>query len=129
MHGRPSARRAVPIVSTTDGRTHGLRRSGAVTWVDGRHALVAHTTDAGADLVEILRSGAGRSDDAYLLRVAEELGDRERLLVLGPESFRVELERRYVALYGHPDRIRESSTTSESAGPELLARLESLTGH
>lgn len=127
MHGRTRTPRATPIVAPTDPRIRPLHRTAAVTWVDGRHALVAHTTPKGADLVEIRPDASKPLAGAYLARVAEEIGNRDRVLILGPDAYRIELERQYVALYGHPDRLRDGSAVAETPGNELLARLESLT--
>jgi hypothetical protein len=127
MHGRTRTSRATPIVAPSDPRVRPLRRTGAVTWVDGRHALVAHTTPKGADLVEVLPDVSQALGGAYFARVAEEIGNRERVLVLGPDAYRIELERQYVALFGHPDRLRDGSGGIETPGEDLLARLASLT--
>ncbi len=128
MHGRSRTSRATPIISTTDRRRPSLRRSGAVTWVDAHHAIVAHTTATGPDVVEIRPDASGSHAPAYLLKIAEEIGDRDLVLVLGPEAYRIELEREYVALFGHPDRLHDGESGNEEEGPELLARLDRLTG-
>ncbi len=127
MHGRSRTPRAIPTPSTSDGRARTLRRSGAVTWVDGRHALIAHTTTTGADVVEVQPPNGDCLCPEYLSRVVDEIGDRERVLVLGPEAFRVMLEREYVAISGRPDRILEAAGSAEVPAPELLARLDALT--
>lgn len=111
MHGqaRQSGEQSA-MSSPSAGR---LRRRGAITWIDRHRAVVVKTTPEGS--VEVGRverdvPGDGRT---YLARIAHEIGDQDRVVVVGPWPERTELERAYVAIYQRPDRLVDV----EPAGP------------
>ena len=68
---------------------------------------------------------AGRAP--FLARVVDEIGDRDRVLILGPDAMRVELEREYVAIFHRPDRILDVEASGPTEQDELVRRLEALT--
>jgi len=105
-----------------------VSRPSAVTWVDDRHAIVARSVaDDDVAVSEVtVRTGGDHPDTTYLARVVDEIGAQDRLVILGPSSTRLALEREYVAIYRHPDSLVDV----ESAGPmgrdALVARLRSI---
>jgi len=95
-----------PTVPTT--------RPSAVAWVDDRHAIVARAL-AGEDVAvsEVVVRMSGQHDPTYLARVVDEIGAQDRLVILGPSSTRLALEREYVTIYQRPERLVDV----EAAGP------------
>jgi hypothetical protein len=96
----------------------------AAVWIDGRVAIVARMGDDGvASTAEIERGS--EQEAAYLALVVRAIGDRERVLILGPSSVRLALEREYVAIYHRPERLVDV----EPAGPmDAAALVERLRG-
>ena len=121
MQGRrPGAR----IVSPTTSRR---RPRGAVTWIDRDRALVARDRpDGGIAISAVDRDRAERT--VYLGRVACEIGDRDRLVIMGPGQLRTELEREYVVTYRRPDRLLDVEPAAEMTEAELIRRLDELDG-
>lgn len=121
MQGRrPGAR----IVSPTTSRR---RPRGAVTWIDRDRALVARDRpDGGIAISAVDRDRAERT--VYLGRVACEIGDRDRLVIMGPGPLRTELEREYVVTYRRPDRLLDVEPAAEMTEAELIRRLDELDG-
>jgi hypothetical protein len=73
---------------------------------------------------EISRGWLG--ERSYLAQVVRVIGDRQRVVILGPSSVRLALEREYVAVFKRPDRLVDV----EPAGPidpdALIDRLRTL---
>jgi hypothetical protein len=69
--------------------------------LDERHALVAKPLGDRPTVTEIQRGTD--SDAAYLLRVAREAADCDRLVVAGDGGARLAFEREWVSLYHRPD--------------------------
>ena len=63
----------------------------------------------------------------FLARVVDEIGAPDRVVILGPDGMRVELEREYVAINRHPDRLVDVDDAPEFDRADLLDRLERLT--
>lgn len=102
-------------------------RPSAVVWINGRGAIVARMdSDATVSTRNIERTLEAES--LFLDLVVRAIGDRERVLILGPSSVRLELEREYVAIFQRPDRLIDV----EPAGPvdeaELIDRVRELAG-
>jgi hypothetical protein len=73
----------------------------AVVWINGRHAFVALMSDDGRiSTCEITRGWF--TETAYLAQVVHVIGDRQRVVILGPSSARLALEREYVAVFKRP---------------------------
>lgn len=128
MHGRtrsvqPPTRRTV-IPSTI------AHPSGAVTWIDSSRAIIARTGTSGGISVKVVRPDPELADKVipFLARVVDEIGDRDRVLIMGPDAMRVELEREYVTIFRRPDRLVDVETTGPTEQSELVKRLEVLTG-
>ncbi len=102
--------------------------SGAVTWIDPTRAVIARTGTGGEVAVRTIRHESVRSGTRpFLARVVDEIGDRDRILILGPDAMRVELEREYVTIYHRPDRILDVEASGPAEQAELVRRLEALT--
>ena len=101
------------------------RLTNAAAWISGRQAIVATmATDGEIFTCEINR---GQSPEpSYLALVVHALGDRERVVILGPSSSRLALEREYVAIYHRPDRLIDIGPVGVADSEALVARLRSL---
>ena len=55
--------------------------------------------------------------------VVRTIGDRERILIFGPSSTRLALEREYVAMYRRPDRLVDVEPGDALDRAELVRRL------
>jgi hypothetical protein len=102
----------------------------AIAWIDARHALIVRTA---ADRQVEFREIEAAPDPVgvrspYLAQVAHELGDRDRIVVLGPGTQRLDLERQLVGIYHHPDRIVDVDESDTIDRDGLVARLHELTG-
>lgn len=102
----------------------GVESHAAVIWVDGWHALVARRDHGHRTVTEVLREADPEQE--YLLHVAHEADDCDRLMVLGPAAPRVAFEREYAAIYRRVDRVIEAETAASTTPAELLDRLRFL---
>jgi len=125
MHGRPKQ----PRPANTPGTATLAHGSGAVTWIDSTRAIVARTAPSGGVAISIVPGGAQPARGTpFLARVVDEIGDRDRILILGPDAMRVELEREYVTIFHRPDRLLDVEVAGPTDEAELVRRLEVLTG-
>jgi hypothetical protein len=62
-------------------------------------------------------------EQQYLAHVVHEIGDRERVMIVGPTSVRLALEREYVAISHRPDRLVSVPRSAGASGAELVDRL------
>jgi hypothetical protein len=97
----------------------------AVAWINGRQALVATMShDGRISTCEISRGWL--SERSYLAQVVRVIGDRWRVVIVGPSLVRLALAREYVAVLKRPDRL----VAVEPAGPidtdGLIDRLRTL---
>ena len=100
-------------------------RPTAVVWADERHALVAGTVDDGR--LEVMTVDHGTEPEAqYLAHVVHEIGDRERVMLVGPGDVRLALEREFVRITHRPDRLVPAPFGASMSGREILSRLERL---
>jgi hypothetical protein len=58
--------------------------------------------------------------------VVRAVGDRQRVVILGPSSARLALEREYVAIYHRPDRIVDVEPAGAVRTEDLVERLRAL---
>ena len=129
MHGHPLRRdtEPAPAAVTLPAPT------GAVAWIDRDRAVVARSATTGKPVVhELFRvpprpAKSGVRVGPFLARVVDEIGDRDRVVILGPDSMRVELEREYVTINRHPDRLVDVEDAAELDREDLVARLARLT--
>lgn len=97
----------------------------AAVWLNGRHATVARTgLDGEITTVEVDRGV--EPETSYLVRVVRLIGDRERVLILGPSSPRLALEREYVAVFKRPDHLVDVEAAGETDPTALVQRLTTL---
>lgn len=84
----------------------------AVVWVNGREAAVVRiTSDGRMSTCEI--SGGWLREPPFLALVVRAIGDQKRVLILGPGSIRLALEREYASVFPRPERLVEV----EASGP------------
>ncbi len=94
----------------------------AVVWIDGSHALLATMSRNGTvSTGEIVRGWL--AEPSYLARVVRAIGDRQRVVILGPGSARLALERAYVAIYQRPDRLVDVEPAGAVDTADLVLRL------
>lgn len=86
-------------------------RSAAVVALDGRHAQVALFEGTSRPSVANIDRGTD-GNDHYLLRVIHEVGDAEAVSVVGSDPVRLAFERKYVAINGRPERLRDANPES-----------------
>ena len=97
----------------------------AVVWINGRQAFVALMShDGRISTCEISRGWFTQS--AYLAQVVHLIGDRQRLVILGPSSTRLALERDYVAMFHRPDRLVDVERADTLSPEEVIDRLRTL---
>lgn len=103
---------------------HGSPAS-AVAWINGRRAMVA--TMRGDGLVSTFEINRGlESEPSYLALVVRAIGDRQRVVILGPSSARLALEREYVAIFHRPDRLVDVEAAGAVGADALVDRLRAL---
>jgi hypothetical protein len=107
------------------GTTVAPRIPAALIWLDRSHALVARTRSGDTVITSIDRELD--QEPQYLLRVAHEAEDCDRVVVTGADSARVAFEREYVAVYRRPDRLIDGGADDEPEPSEMAARLRLLT--
>jgi hypothetical protein len=126
MHGRSKQPQATRSTKTGPTLAHA---SGAVTWIDSSRAVIARTGTGGGVSVKVVRPDPELADEKipFLIRVVDEIGDRERVVIMGPDAMRVELEREYVTIFKRPDRLLDVESSGPTEQAELVRRLQALT--
>lgn len=104
--------------------------SAATVWIDLRHALVGRTVpDGSVELIELVRpSRLDEPLEQWIAIVADAIGDRQRVLILGAGPMRLALEREYVAIFHRPERIIDVEPSSGIDRDELIRRVQELAG-
>jgi hypothetical protein len=97
----------------------------AVVWVDRRNAVVALRDADGRETTCTISRG-GCPTAGYLELVVRAIGDRERVVILGPGPARLDLERAYVAIYHRPDRLVDVEPSGPVAAADLVRRVRQL---
>lgn len=99
----------------------------AVVWINGRGAIVA-SMDWDRRVTTCTIERGLEPEPSYLDLVINAIGDRDRVVILGPGTIRLALERAYTAIFHRPDRLVDV----EPAGPvgelELIQRVRELAG-
>ncbi len=99
--------------------------TGAVAWLNGHVATVVTTDpDRGVSTVDVAHGV--EPEAAYLAHVVHAIGDRDRVLILGPSSQRLALEREYVAVFKRPDRLVDVELAGPTGTQDLIDRLRTL---
>jgi hypothetical protein len=93
---------------TTTLRPRRTRQTAAVVALDGRHAQVARFEGTSGPVVADIDRGTD-GNDRYLLRVIHEVGDAETVSVVGSDPARLAFERKFVAIDGRPERLRDAN--------------------
>lgn len=97
----------------------------AVVWIGGRRAIVTRMGyDGSISSCEIDRGA--EPELSYLAIVVRAIGNRERVLIMGPDSMRLTLEREYVARYRRPDRLVDVEPAGALDRESVVARLRDL---
>jgi hypothetical protein len=96
----------------------------AVVWVDERHAIVARADVEGIATTEVRR--VGQAELRYLARVVHEIGDRQHVMIVGPQPIKLALEREFVAISHRPDRLTPPPPDARNDGVAILDRFERL---
>jgi hypothetical protein len=97
----------------------------AVVWIDRRQAVVAAMSREGRiSTCEISRGWLSQS--SYLAPVVRVIGDRQRVVILGPSSIRLALEREYVAIFQRPERLVDVEPAGPVSSEDLVERLRTL---
>ena len=112
----------------TDERTPASQvraRPSAVVWINGRVATVVCKDADGQEATWTIERGV-EPELAYLAGVVRAIGDRERVMILGPGSERLALEREYVAIRRRPERLVDVEPSGPLAEADLIERLRLL---
>jgi hypothetical protein len=97
----------------------------AVAWIGELRATVATSSRTGRISTCQFNRGWLR-EPAYLAHVARLIGDRGRVVILGPSELRVALEREYLSLFKRPDRLVDVEPAALLATDELVERVRTL---
>jgi hypothetical protein len=106
-------------------RTEASTAASAVVWLNDHHAVVAGIGSDGKVTREVVDRGHG-TELEYLAAVVRAIGDRERVMILGPNQARLELEREYVAIYRRPERLVDVEPAGRMHADALVERLRRL---
>ena len=98
----------------------------AVVWINGRHAVVAVADDDVSGITSTTVERMIESEADFVGRIVGAVGDSERVMVLGPASLRLAVQRAYVAVSHRPDRLVEVTRTGPIDAIELAERLRAL---
>jgi hypothetical protein len=97
----------------------------AVAWINGRRAMVARMSSNGRVSTREIDRGV-EPEPSYLAMVVRAIGDRERVMILGPSSIRLALEREYAAIYRRPDRLVDVEPAEAIEPDQLVDRVRAL---
>jgi hypothetical protein len=65
-------------------------------------------------------------EPVFLDLVVRAIGARERVVILGPSTVRLALEREYVGIYQRPDRLVDVEPSGPVTEDELIDRVRQL---
>jgi hypothetical protein len=123
-HSAPGGKPMV-LTATLDAPTNRTVARSAVAWINGRRAIAALVAeDARTSMFEIDRGL--EPEPSFLDLVVRLVGDRERLLILGPTSVRLALEQAYVDVFPRETRLVDVEPAGVVEVDELLARVREL---
>jgi hypothetical protein len=112
----------MPAVQAPEGIVGASIAPSAVVWVDRREAMVVQiTSDGRMSTCEISRGWLRQAP--FLGHIVRAIGDQKRLLILGPSSIRVVLEREYASMFPRPERLVEVEASGPVDAPQLADRL------
>lgn len=97
-------------------------RPSAVVWINEHHAIVARTRGTGhISMAEIERGP--EAETQYLAHVVHEIGDPERVMIVGQDPVRLALELEYVSISHRPERLVALPPALRGDGGEIVDRL------
>ena len=112
----------MPVVQTPEGILVTSISPSAVVWVNRREATVVRITmDDRMSTFEISRGWLREAP--FLAHVVRAIGDQERVLILGPSSIRLALEREYATMFPRPERLVEVKASGPVDTGQLADRL------
>ena len=97
----------------------------AVVWINGRGAVLA-TMETDRSITTCTIDRGVEPELSYLRLVVHAVGDRERVVILGPSSVRLALEREYTSIYQRPDRLVDVEPAAMVDAAGLVDRLREL---
>jgi hypothetical protein len=121
-----------------DGPMHGTTRTrpslrsvrtgvNAVVWIDRGGAIVVRGTGTGEPAsLELPLPASDAATPPVLAEIAHQVGDADRVLVLGAEDLRTALEREIVAIGHRPEAIRDERQLTRPDRDTLVDRLRRL---
>ena len=110
------------VAPTPEGSLSTRISPSAVVWVNGREATVVQiTSDGRMSTFEISRGWL--RETPFLAHIAHAIGDQKRLLILGPGSIRLVLEREYASTFPRPERLVEVEASGAVDAPQLVDRI------
>lgn len=65
-------------------------------------------------------------ESTFLAEVVRAIGDRQRVVILGPSSVRLALEREYVSIFQRPERLVDVEPSARLEVRELVERVRAL---
>ena len=112
----------MPVAPTPEGSLSARISPSALVWVNGREATVVQITSDGRTSSFEISRGCLR-ETALLAHIAHAIGDQKRLLILGPGSIRLALERGYASMIPRPERLVEVQASGPVDAPQLADRI------
>jgi hypothetical protein len=100
------------------------RHHAGAVFIDRWHAIVARSEGSAPTITDLTREL--ETEPEFVLRVARETADCDRLVVMGPSDERLAFEREYVSLYQRPDRLLDDEAIPIATRFDLLDRLRIL---
>jgi hypothetical protein len=112
----------MPVAQTPGGILSTRIFPSAVVWVNRREATVVRmTSDGRMSTFEISRGWLREAP--FLAHVVRAIGDQEHVLILGPGSIRLALEREYASMFPRPERLVEVEASGPVDAWQLADRL------
>ena len=110
------------VAPTPEGSLSTRISPSAVVWVNRREAAVVRiTSDDRISTFEISRGSLRQPP--FLAHIVRAIGDQERVLILGPSSIRLALEREYATMFPRPERLVEVKASGAVDVTQLADRL------
>jgi hypothetical protein len=100
----------------------------AVVWIGPEGARIASRDAQGVTGVRDVPLRDEDPDDmsGYLADVVDAIGGARRVVVLGTSDMRLDLEREFVAIGHHPERIADAGPSGSLDADALLERLAAI---
>jgi hypothetical protein len=115
----------MPVAQTTAVGSATSLSPSAVAWINGHEAIVARLGSDGRESTSEISRGS-LPERSFLALVVRAIGDRQRLLILGPSSARLALEREYASIFRGPGRLVDVEASGPVEVNGLAERLRTL---